>query len=279
MSSESLDSLLRHLHRQLLRGRLVRIGVIVVLVGVIPWGWWLPETVNRTTLMGILGGMMVLWIMFAFGSVRQARALQAGRTLLGAGQLDDARTWLERAMKGVSLTPATQLTAAQQLAALLFRREHYTDVVSVCRALLRHRLRRLKHLWVTTRLLLADSLLRLDRMDEAYEAMRPVYDVELSLADRMRLLPIQLRYELASDHAGSAVKALSEKVRLAELLDSQQAALVHALLAEACRRESMPAEQTFLAARAWLYWDIDELAPRFEAIAPIARSGAPGNAR
>jgi hypothetical protein len=106
-------------------------------------------------------------------------------------------------------------------------------------------------------------------VDAAYDAMRPVYDTQLSLSDRMKLLPVQLRYELAADHSSASVNALAEKVRVAELLDSSQAALVHAMLAEACRRESMPDQQAFLLKRARLYHDLEPLAEQYALITPI----------
>jgi len=87
----------------------------------------------------------------------------------------------------------------------------------------------------------------------------------------MKLLPIQLRYELAADYPAAAAQSLPEKLQIAELLDSPRAALVHALLAEACRRNHMPAQQAFLAERAWLYHDLDQLAPRYPVIALIAQ--------
>ena len=115
----------------------------------------------------------------------------------------------------------------------------------------------------------------LDRRDEAYEAMRPVYDVPLSLLDRMKLLPVQLRYELAANHTASAVRELGEKIKVAELLDAPGAALVHALLAEACDRQAMGRQRDFLTARAWLYHDLTDLADRYELIAPLTARTRP----
>ena len=123
--------------------------------------------------------------------------------------------------------------------------------------------------------MLADSLLTLDREAEAYEAMRPMYDLPLSLADRMKMLPLQLRYESAGSPDGLAVESLAEKVRIAELLDSQQAALVHAMLAEACRRQSMSAQSDFLLRRARLYADLEPARRAISGSRPIASPSKP----
>jgi hypothetical protein len=120
--------------------------------------------------------------------------------------------------------------------------------------------------------MLAESLLSLDRVGEAYEAMRPVYDVPLTLADRMKLLPVQLWYELQAGQAIASVESLPEKVRIAELLDSQQAALVHAMLAGPCRQRAMPAESEFLLRRARLYADLEPIIQRYPVLAPIGSS-------
>jgi hypothetical protein len=124
--------------------------------------------------------------------------------------------------------------------------------------------------------MLADSLLMLDRAQEAYEALRPVYDQPLSLAERMKLLPVQLRYELAADHSASAVRDLREKARIAELLEPQRAGLVHALLAEACRREGLEPQRDFLARRAAIYTDVPELMRKYPPLARFAEPVVPG---
>ena len=268
--SDSLNMALRRFRRQLASVRVLRVAAVVLLVIAIPWGWWPSAAIGRGVVLLALAAAFLLWIALAFGAFRCSRALETGQALLNTGQLDDAEIWLHRAMVGLSLSPYTPIRACQELAMLFARRDHHHDVVVICRELLGRRLRRLRQIWVNTSLLLADSLLCLDRVGEAYEAIRPLHDAPLSLSDRMRLLPVQLRYELAANRTDAAAAGLAEKVQLAELLDSPRAALVHALLAEACRREAMPAQQRFLAERAHLYWDLKQLAERYPVIAPIA---------
>ncbi len=110
---------------------------------------------------------------------------------------------------------------------------------------------------------------------DAYAAFRPLYDQELSLVERLALLPIQLRYELEAGHVDSGVRGLSEKVRLAELLEAPKAALVHALLAEACRRRNRDADRDYLARRASLYHDLEPLARVHPVIAPVLELSTP----
>lgn len=256
--------------RQMLLTRLVRIGLFIGAIGAMIWATQLPSPGNKQAVFFVAMATLVGWVAIVVRTMRLARQLHAAGVLLSIGRLDDAEVWLRRMIARFSLSARSKLMACQQVAALLFRRECYRDVVLVCRELLRQRLTRFRQIWVTARLMLADSHLMLGEVSEAYEAIRPVYESELSLSERLKLLPIQLRYELAADHAVSAVQAMDEKVRFAELLESPQAALVHALLAEACRRQSMPSERAFLAERARLYHDLEELAERYPVIRPIA---------
>lgn len=272
MTPLSLDRLLPTLRRHLTLLRVLRIALLGGLTVLLVWSLALPGPAGRWVLAGL--GLLAVsaWMMFVAAWIRQTRDLQAGTLLLTLGRLDDAENRLGRSLMRFTLSARAKLIVGQQLAALFFRRERHADVVALCRELLRHRLAGIQNVWINTRLLLADSLLLMDQVADAYAAIRPVYDMPLSLADRMKLLPLQLRYELASDHAESAVGALAEKVRVAELLDSPRAALVHALLAEACRRRAMPVQQAFLTERARLYHDLEDLAERYPVISPVVGS-------
>jgi len=270
VNTDDLDNLLRRFHRRVNHIGVIRtLGVLaVVLLGV--WSTWEPAQLDRRMAALLIGGVLLGWIVLALVTIHLARMLQMARILLGTGQTDNARVWLGRVMTGMSLSSRIQLVACQHLASSFSSKDAHHEVVLICRELLRHRLGRLKNVAVNARLMLADSLLMLDRLAEAYEAIRPVYDLPLSLADRMKLLPIQLRYELRAEQPALAAESLPEKVRIAELLESPQAALVHAMLAKACRRQAMHAQAEFLIRRARLYADLAPLAQRYKVIADIA---------
>ncbi len=269
MNPEPLDSLLHRFRRQIILIGALRVLGVLLFAFLIAWSAWQPTFMDKRTPALLVGGILLLWLILAVASINQSRTLQMARVLLGTGQTDNARVWLSRVMTGMSLSPRNQFIACHHLASLFAYKHSHHEVIAVCTELLRHRLVRLRHIVVNTRLMLAESLLSLDRVGEAYEAMRPVYDLPLTLADRMKLLPVQLWYELQAGQAISSVQSLPEKVRIAELLDSQQAALVHAMLAEACRQRAMPAESEFLLRRARLYADLEAIIQRYPVLAPI----------
>lgn len=269
--THKLDNLLRDFRRNHLLIRLGRTVMTALFTAAIFWMLYPPLHQHAPSLLYIALIMLAFFLCFGYVSAKLTRALHAGSVLLATGQLDDAEHWLRQAATGFSLSARLQLAAGQSLATVYFQRDRHDWVIALCRELLDHRLlRSLSHVWVATRLMLADSLLALDRVGEAYEALRPVYDATLSLTDRLKLLPLQLRYELAAEHPESAVDAMGEKIQLAEILDARRAALVHALLAEACRRREMAREQAYLTERARLYHDLEPLAEDYAVLQPIA---------
>jgi len=272
VTPEPLDNLLRRFRRRIVLIGTIRVLGLLSFIFLVAWSLRPPPFMDRRVPTLIVGGVLLLWLILALASVNQSRTLQMARVLLGTGQTDNARMWLSRVMTGLSLSPRNQLIACHHLASLFAYRQSHQEVIAICTELLRHHLGRLRHIVVNTRLMLAESLLSLDRVGEAYEAMRPVYDLPLTLADRMKLLPVQLWYELQAGQAISSVESLPEKVRIAELLDSQQAALVHAMLAEACRQRAMPAESEFLLRRARLYADLEPIVDRYRILAPVRRN-------
>lgn len=272
MNPAAFERCVRDFRRSLATARALRIGLALLFMVAVFWSVQQPEGRGRPMMAMVVLGALLLWAAVLIRSVRLSREVQAGNMLMALGRLDDAEACLGRALGRFSLSPHVKYMIFQQLAALLFQRNRVDEAVAMCHELLRHPAQRLHGIWLSTRMLLADALLLKDQVAEAYAAMRPLYDAPLTLAQRMKLLPIQLRYELASDHAASAVSGLAEKVRIGELLESPQAGLVHALLAEACRRQSLAAPQAFLTERARLYCDLGPIAVKYPVIRPIAES-------
>lgn len=270
MIAAKIEELLRVFRRNLRVSMILRVALGSLFAGIALWALTLSASAGRPVLGLLVVGMLVLWAALLVRSVRLVREIQAGNLLIACGRLDDAEARLGRALGRFLFSERAQLMLFQQLAGLLFQRNRLHEVVAICGELLRHRLERIQGLAFHTRLMLADSLLLLGKVEEAYTAFRPVYDAPLTLAERMKLLPVQLRYELEAGHAAAAAGGLAEKVRVAELLESPRAALAHALLAEACRRQSMTAQQAFLAERARLYHDLAPLAEKYPVIRPIA---------
>jgi len=275
VKDDRLENILRTFKRQIFLANLLRLINLLVFLVLIIWIVQLPEPQSERMMFLVIAAAVLSWILVFINSLKNAREVRTASVLLNLGKLDDAEVWLHKTIQRFSLSVKDKILACNQLAALFMKRQAYSQAAAVCRVLLVQRLNRLRNVWVNARIMLADSLLFLNQIDEAYEAIRPLYDTSLSLTDRMKLLPVQLRYELAAGHHTSASQSLKEKVKIAELLDSPAAALVHALLAEACRRQAMTPQYNFLIERARLYHDLDELVGQFPVISALEQNILP----
>jgi hypothetical protein len=262
VSADRVEQLLRTLRRRVVYAAAVRWFVLVSIVaGVLFAGPLGMGSVGAWASIWLLC-VLIGWLILVFVSARTARLIQTASLLIAARRWEAADLQLERALRGATVFKAHLLMAGQQFASLLRGREAHADAVRVLRAVLRmirSWTRGARPLVTVLRLMLADSELALDNTAGAYAALLPVYGTPLRLSERLLLLPIDLRYALTTGCARHAVTDLRERVRLAELLGSREAAWVHALLAEACAREGLTPQAAFLRRRAALYHDLDDL--------------------
>ncbi len=107
--------------------------------------------------------------------------------------------------------------------------------------------------------MLADSLVELGDLPAAHQALAGLYAQKLSLAEAMNLLVIQLEYEARAGAWASMLANVGHKVQLAELLPAGPAARAQALLALAAERSGRPDLADWLARRAALLADVNEL--------------------
>jgi hypothetical protein len=233
----------------------------VLLAGLVACG-----LVGSPTRRWIVVGLVLLaavWILLSFRGVLLLRRARHGAALLAAGRVEQAQRDLVDVLGRFTLLRSVKIMAGHQLAVATHAGGRYAEAIAICREVLRHRLRGARSAATGLRLILADSLLMLDQIEAAGPVMQAMDAYDLSLADRMTLLPIKLRYQLSAGRDAEAAGSLPDKVRLAELLDSSSAALAHALLAEACRRAHLPQQQHYLLQRAELLADLGPIVGRY----------------
>jgi tetratricopeptide (TPR) repeat protein len=237
---------------------LLVVAFVLAIAAIGPFGTM--ATAKAATLSMLL--VLLGWVLLVHVSIKAAQYAQLGAALLAHGDLEQAESALLRAMRSASVFRGALLFACQQFGALLAARKRYAEAARVFQTLLRYasgRFGSLRSLHASARLMLADCELAMGHLDAAYSAFRPVFDMPLTLSDKLMLLPIELRYALASGHVDSAVADLPDKVRHAEMLEAPQAAWVHVLLADACERTGRTASAMFLRRRAALYHDLNDL--------------------
>ena len=221
-------------------------------------------TPTRGWVVAGLAGVAGLWIALALRGVKQVHATRTSSALLAAGRIADARQALVATLNRMTPLSSVKILACHYLAVAAHLSRSYAEAAAICRELLSHRLGQMKNIAAATRLILADALLMLDESNAAAAAIQAIDPNALSLTERLTLLPIELRCQLATGRAERAVESLPEKVRLAELLDTTNAALTHMLLAEACRRMELADKQRYLLERAALLAELNPIVARFK---------------
>jgi len=229
-----------------------------------------PLAANTQDLVWFVGlAAFAAWIMLTMLGVRQVQAANRASLMIAAGRLDLAEEHLVETLRQFGIYRASKLLACHCLAVVVHGQKQYKEAAELCTAVVALGPTRSKSVARLCRILLADCALGLGDLDGAVKALAPLRlqpitvrhrDPEtLSLAEQMLLLPIEMRCLVMSGSGKRAIEDLSWRIRVAELLDSPKAALVHSLLSEACRRVGLEAKASFLQRRAELYHDPADL--------------------
>ncbi|MCG8407945.1 MAG: hypothetical protein MI923_22320 [Phycisphaerales bacterium] len=223
----------------------------------------------------------VVWVALTFYSVRQVRSTNQATAYIASGRLDLAEGQLMDALRQFSLYRNGKLLACHKLALIAHGQKQYQVAAELCDGILSFGAwgGLSKGISRLCRIMLVDCHLFLGDVTSAIRALRPVssQDPDLSLAEQLLVLPIELRCQIGSDHYERAASSLSWKMSRAELLDSPKAALAHALLAVACQKTGQTENATFLQRRAELYHDLDELAEDYDVLRERAQGSSGKN--
>ena len=121
--------------------------------------------------------------MLGYRGVRQSSVAADSPLLIASGQYDEAEQHLEVALRSFNILRSAKLVNLHQLILLRHAQGKWRDAAVLCQALLRQRLGTLKPLARSSRLLLAESLLELNDLPAAYQAIAALYQQKLSLAE------------------------------------------------------------------------------------------------
>jgi|ERR1043166_9081937 tetratricopeptide (TPR) repeat protein len=201
------------------------------------------------------------WVMLTVLSARQVRSANQAAAYLSAGRFDLAEQELTAALQTFSLYRTGKLLVCHNLAVVVHGQKNYIAAAELCDGIISLQRRSNPGVGRVCRILLADCRLFLGDTLAAFKALQPLIRrrSELSLGEQLLLLPIELRCTVADGRYEDAVRDLPGTIRRAELLDSPRAALVHALLAKACKALGREAQGRRLEERAELYHDLSEL--------------------
>jgi hypothetical protein len=203
----------------------------------------------------------VAWLMLNSQGVRGARLAAASPSLISSGRFEEAERQIDEVLRGFSISKTPKLLSLHHLAVLRHAQRRWQESAVLCKTLLGQSLGpALQGIGRPARLILADSLLELGDARGAQEALSGLHPQELSLAESMNLLGVQLDYQARVGAWDDMLANLMAKVQLAEIMQSKNAARVQAFLALAAKRRNRGDVSNWLRGRAELLTDFNDLA-------------------
>lgn len=210
----------------------------------------------RLVLLSVVG---VVWFALNFSSARGSRLASMSSPLIAAGQFEEAEQQIDEAVRAFSVFKNVKLQTLQCLAQLRYAQRRWPETALLCRAVLGPRLVSARQMNKQCRLILADSLLEMNEVSGAWDAMSGLYTQRLSLGEVLELLLIQLDYSSRIGGWAQMFDQIATKVQLAELMPAPRAARAQALLALAARYSGREDWEKWLRARSELIADAEQL--------------------
>ncbi|HRK31791.1 MAG TPA: hypothetical protein PLD59_11985 [Tepidisphaeraceae bacterium] len=253
----SAQTAIATIRRSITLGITVRMVLwILVLTAVVAGPFFRPQT-------DVWIAVVVLtafWIFLLARSFRSARLGADFPELVAAGQFDAAESQIESSLRAFSLLRPAKLLALHQLAVLRHAQARYADAAALSSELLQHHGSRLRSLSGSTRLILAQSSLELNDLPTAGQALAELGQMpSLPLAESLNLVALQVDYQSRLGAWSAMMEGWMSRVAVAEVMPSTPAAMTQAMLALAAENIGRRDVAKWLADRAALLVDVQEL--------------------
>lgn len=247
-----VEAAIQRVRRDITLGVVLKAAFFVAVFGCL---WIGPAQVKLPALMGVC----FVWVWLAVTSARGSRLAADSPSLIASGQFDEAEKRIDLAMRTFSLFRAAKLQALHQLAVLRHAQHRWQESAALCRALLGRRLGAVGGLSRQSRLILAESLLEMNDVRGAYEAIALLYRDRLPLREALMLLSVQLDYEARNSAFSHMMIDAPAKAQLAELMPTMHAARSQALLSLAAMKTGRADWADWFRERAQLLADVQTL--------------------
>jgi hypothetical protein len=265
---------IRLLGQGILLGRLCLFGLFALAAALTVFGGAAPRWLGyRPDLSGILILLLAAWVMFIVLQRRSARSAGIVNGLIAAGATDAAEAQIAQVLRGPLMFGGPRAVAIYQLTLLRQTQQRWGDVARLSAALLNYRRVGRGPVAVPLRLLLAASSLELDDLKTARAALASLSSNPpgrpLSLAERLRVLGLQLDFHRRIQAWGAVISALPAKLELAELMPAGDAARAQATMAMAAQGLGLAEWHSWLRRRAELLADTARLCAAVPALSPL----------
>jgi hypothetical protein len=247
-----VDVAIHRVRRDLTLGMLLKAMLLAAVFAALVFA---PPSARFVALAGVVG----IWFALSLTSARSSRIAMDSPALIATGQFDEAERQIDQAMRAFSPFGPAKLRALHHLAVLRHAQQRWQDAAALCRALLSHRLAGNRSLSKPSSLILAGSLLELNDVGGGYVALQQLYAQQLSLEEVLNVLALQLDYEARIGAWQKMFAGAAAKVALAELMPSEQAARLQALLALAALKCGRLDWADWLRQRAELLADVNAM--------------------
>ena len=249
------DTLLRMARRGVWSARLAHVGMFCLAMA----GFILSNTGASPVGMGLLFATAMTWVLLVGRTARNQADLMRVPAWLGDGRFMLADLTASRALGRFSIAGRPRVQALHALAVARFGLGRGEDARQLAAAALQYR--QPKAAADTLRLLVAEASLAHDDLFAAHAALTGLVP-PLPLRESLKVLELQTDYCVrigAWPHAGHDLPA---KIEMAELLPTEAAATVQAMLALAARRLGQPQWCAWLTRRVALLTDVHSLVQR-----------------
>lgn len=204
-------------------------------------------------------GAATAWVMLVVRSIRRQQELLGVPMLIEHHQQEQADRVIADSLRTFTIFRAPRVQALQHLAFIRHGQRRAQDAARLASELLRYRLN--PPTATAVRLLSAESALDLNDLHAAHAALSAL-PAPASLAESMKLMQLQTDYCVRTGAWSAALENLPWKIELAELLPTESAAWVQALLALAAMKQGLADWRIWLQRRAELLVDRAALVER-----------------
>lgn len=218
---------------------------------------------------------LAMWIGLTAGGVRQSRAAMQWPMMIAQGQIEEAEEQIDKALRGFTVLSSVKLMGLHHLARIRLGQKRWADAATLSRGLLRHPLRAMPGLSAASYQILAEASIRLGDLGGAFVALQYLRRQKLSLDQSQGALLLETLYLARIGAWPSMMDGIKSKLRLAELMPADGAALTQGLLAVAAQRRGRDDWADYLRSRCDLLADMPRLAAEEVCLQTIWPPAAP----
>ena len=252
---------------QMVRGVLMVLLIYSLLVLFIPDK---PEATGGAN--AILLGVCIAWVLLSVRAKHKASETTVAGQLIAVGQISQAQEILAGVCRGLCVHKPVQLLACHNLAVTCQRQGYWMGAWQLCELVRASARKKHSEIIILSESLRAQCSLAMNNLSATYESLSVLSAMLLSITERLGFLQTEIIYSIRVGHSDAVMADLENKVALAGLLPSEQAAVVHAWLALAAHLARQTARRDWLWEKATLYCPPEQLLERNAAWIPVAQA-------